>query len=110
MFASSRFCEKRWVPAVAPADHRLVPFEVAHLGDAFLLQNVPVASDSEKRRQVNPRKVYPANLALIPVFDRSGKARQMILTLESRLPIPEVPEPIHVMPACSWIIAKHCTP
>jgi predicted AAA+ superfamily ATPase len=47
---------------------------LAHLEDAFLLQTVPVATDSEKRRQVNPRKVYPADPALIPVFDRSGKA------------------------------------
>ncbi len=45
-----------------------------HLEDAFLLHPVPVATDSEKRRQVNPRKVYPADSGLIPVFDRSGKA------------------------------------
>jgi hypothetical protein len=45
-----------------------------HLEDAFLLHAVPVATDSERRRQVNPRKVYPADPALIPVFDRSGKA------------------------------------
>lgn len=42
--------------------------------DAFLLHTIPVATDSEKRRQVNPRKAYPADPALIPVFDRSGKA------------------------------------
>lgn len=47
---------------------------LAHLEDAFLLQTIPVATDSEKRRQVNPRKVYPADPALIPVLDRSGKA------------------------------------
>ncbi len=47
---------------------------LAHLEDAFLLQTIPVATDSEKRRQVNPRKAYPADPALIPVFDRSGKA------------------------------------
>lgn len=46
---------------------------LSHLQDAFLLQAVPVATDSEKRRQVNPRKVYPADPALIAVFDRSGK-------------------------------------
>ncbi|MCP5535231.1 MAG: ATP-binding protein [Akkermansiaceae bacterium] len=45
-----------------------------HLEDAFLLKSVPVATDSEKRRQVNPRKIYPADTALIPVYDRSGKA------------------------------------
>lgn len=42
--------------------------------DAFLLHTIPVVTDSEKRRQVNPRKAYPADPALIPVFDRSGKA------------------------------------
>jgi predicted AAA+ superfamily ATPase len=45
-----------------------------HLEDAFLLHAVPVATDSEKRRQVNPRKVYPVDPALGPVFDRSRKA------------------------------------
>lgn len=45
-----------------------------HLEDAFLLQAIPVATDSEKRRQVNPRKIYPVDTALGPVFDRSGKA------------------------------------
>jgi uncharacterized protein len=47
---------------------------LSHLEDAFLLHSIPVATDSEKRRQVNPRKAYPADPALIPVFDRSGKA------------------------------------
>jgi predicted AAA+ superfamily ATPase len=47
---------------------------LSHLEDAFLLHTVPIATDSEKRRQVNPRKVYPADPALIPVFDRSGKS------------------------------------
>ena len=155
---------------------------LAHLEDAFLLQTVSVATDSEKRRQVNPRKVYPADPALIPVFDRSGKAntghalesvvftelqrrraeiayvktsngfevdflarypdgseeliqvctsvddpdtrnrevraienaeaehpraRQTILTLESRLPFPSVPEPINIMPAWRWMLEAH---
>jgi len=44
-----------------------------HLQDAFLLEAIPVATDSEKRRQVNPRKIYPADPALGPVFDRSRK-------------------------------------
>lgn len=45
-----------------------------HLEDAFLLSAVPIATDSEKRRQVNPRKVYPVDHALGPVFDRSQKS------------------------------------
>ena len=150
-----------------------------YLEDAFLVASLPVSTDSEKRRQVNPRKVYPADMGLIPVFDRSGKsnavhalevavfqelqrqgcdigywktvsgfevdfavrwdsgeqeliqvcaslddpvtrerevralvegcaecpeARGVILTLESRLPYPEVPPGIVVMPAWEWIL------
>lgn len=45
-----------------------------HLEDAFMLQTVAIASDSEKRRQVNPRKIYPVDHGLTPVFDRSQKA------------------------------------
>ncbi len=35
----------------------------SHPEDAFLLQTVAVATDSEKRRQATPRKVYPADPA-----------------------------------------------
>lgn len=153
---------------------------LSHLEDAFLLHSIPVATDSEKRRQVNPRKAYPADPALIPVFDRSGKAntghalettvfielqrqraevayvktaagfevdflarhadgsealiqvcasvddpetlarevralqdaatehpraRQLILTAESRTPFPAVPAPIQILPAWQWMLA-----
>ncbi|MBF0245272.1 MAG: ATP-binding protein [Planctomycetes bacterium] len=153
---------------------------LAHFEDAFLLQAVPVATDSEKRRQVNPRKVYPADTGFIPVFDRSGRpnighvletavfvelqrrraevayvrnedggevdflarypggsqeliqvcasvtepetlarelrglqvatsgfpqARQLLLTLESRLPFPAVPESVSIQPAWQWMLA-----
>lgn len=47
--------------------------QLAHLEDAFLLTSVGLATDSERRRQVNPRKVYPADTGLIALFDRSGK-------------------------------------
>lgn len=47
---------------------------LAHLEDAFLLRAVPVAADSEKRRQVNARKVYPVDHGVSSVFDRSPKA------------------------------------
>jgi predicted AAA+ superfamily ATPase len=47
---------------------------LTHLEDAFLVRTVPVATDSERRRMVNPRKAYPIDPGLIPVFDRSGKA------------------------------------
>ena len=47
---------------------------LAHLEDAFLLSSVAIATDSVRRRQVNPRKVYPVDTGLIALFDRSGKA------------------------------------
>jgi predicted AAA+ superfamily ATPase len=149
-----------------------------HLEDAYLVHAVPVATDSEKRRQVNPRKVYPADPGLIPVFDRSAKpntghaletavfielrrrradisyvvtpsgyevdfltrhldgtqeliqvsasiddastrarelralaeaatqyprAKQILLTLETRMPYPEVPPSVHVCAAWEWM-------
>ncbi len=47
---------------------------LAHLEDAFLVRFAPLASSSERQRQVNPRKVYAVDPALIPAFDRSGNA------------------------------------
>ncbi len=47
---------------------------LGHLEDAFLIRTVSIAGDSERRRMVNPRKVYPIDPGLIPVFDRSGRA------------------------------------
>jgi len=47
---------------------------LSHLEDAFLVRIVSVATDSERQRMVNPRKVYPIDMGLIPVFDRSEKA------------------------------------
>ena len=162
-----------------PAGREVLYDFLEYLEDAFLVASLPVATDSEKRRQVNPRKVYPADTGLIPVFDRSGKsnaghalevavfqelqrrgcdmgywktasgfevdfavrgdsgereliqvcaslddpetrerevralvegcaecpeARGVILTLEARLPFPEVPQGIVVMPAWEWIL------
>jgi hypothetical protein len=45
-----------------------------HLMDAFLLNAMPLATDSERRRNSNPRKIYPADVALIGAFDRSGRS------------------------------------
>jgi len=46
-----------------------------HLEDSFLLRCVHLATDSIRRRQVNPRKVYPVDTGLIALFNRSGKAQ-----------------------------------
>jgi predicted AAA+ superfamily ATPase len=45
-----------------------------HLTDAFLLSMVPLATDSERRRNSNPRKIYPVDPGLIEAFDASGRA------------------------------------
>lgn len=47
---------------------------VAHLEDCFLVRTVWVEAASERRRMVNPRKAYPVDPALIPLFDRTGRA------------------------------------
>jgi hypothetical protein len=47
---------------------------LGHLVDAFLLSEVPLATESERKRNSNPRKIYPADPGLIPAFDASGRA------------------------------------
>ena len=49
---------------------------VAYLEDAFLIRSVALATESERRRNSNPRKVYPVDQGLIPAFDRSGRTNQ----------------------------------
>lgn len=46
---------------------------LAHLEDCFLVRTVWMESRSERQRMVNPRKVYPVDAGLIPVFDRTGR-------------------------------------
>lgn len=47
---------------------------LGYLLDAFLIASVPLATDSERRRNSNPRKLYPADPGLIEAFDASGRA------------------------------------
>jgi len=47
---------------------------LGYLLDAFLLSAVPLATDSERQRNSNPRKLYPADPGLIKAFDASGRA------------------------------------
>ncbi len=46
---------------------------IAHLEDAFLIRTVSLHSGSERQRMVNPRKVYPVDPGLIPVFDHTTR-------------------------------------
>lgn len=47
---------------------------LAHLEDCFLVRTVWLESGSERQRMVNPRKAYPVDPGMIPVFDRTGRA------------------------------------
>lgn len=47
---------------------------LGHLIDAFLVSAVPVATESERRRSSNPRKLYPVDPGLIGAFDIGGRA------------------------------------
>jgi predicted AAA+ superfamily ATPase len=46
---------------------------VGHLEDAFLIRSLSLATESERRRNSNPRKVYPVDQGMIDAFDRSGR-------------------------------------
>ncbi len=47
---------------------------LSYLEDCFLVRTVWMEADSERQRMVNPRKVYPVDSGLIPLFDRTGRA------------------------------------
>ena len=47
---------------------------LSHLEDCFLVRLVWMESKSERQRMVNPRKAYPVDTGLIPLFDRTGRA------------------------------------
>lgn len=47
---------------------------LSHLEDCFLVRTLWVDTKSERRRMVNPRKAYPVDPGLIPIYDLSGSA------------------------------------
>ena len=47
---------------------------LGHIQDAFLLTAVPLATDSERQRNSNPRKVFPVDPGLVQAFDTSGRS------------------------------------
>jgi len=72
-FSVSKLFEVLKSQGVAVAKDSLHAY-LAHLEDAFLIRTVPIDAGSERQRMVNPRKVYPIDPGLIPVFDRAGRA------------------------------------
>ena len=47
---------------------------LGYLDDCFLVRVVSMESTSERQRMVNPRKAYPVDTGLIPVYDTTGRA------------------------------------
>jgi predicted AAA+ superfamily ATPase len=47
-----------------------------HLEDAFLIRTVSMHSTSERQRMANPRKAYPIDPGLIPLYERAGREHQ----------------------------------
>ena len=47
---------------------------LGYLDDCFLVRVIWMESASERQRMVNPRKAYPVDTGLIPIFDRTGRA------------------------------------
>lgn len=47
---------------------------LGYLDDCFLVRVVSMESTSERQRMVNPRKAYPVDPGLIPVYDTTGRA------------------------------------
>jgi uncharacterized protein len=64
---------------------------LGHLEDAFLVRLVRMHSVSERQRTLNPRKVYPIDTGLIPVYERASRENRgrsletaVLLELERR--------------------------
>lgn len=47
---------------------------LAYFEDTFLIRTVSLHTASERQRMVNPRKAYPVDPGLIPVYERGGRA------------------------------------
>jgi len=64
---------------------------LAHLEDAFLIRTVGLHTASPRQRMIHPRKAYPVDPGLIPIFDRTSRSNlghaletSVLLELERR--------------------------
>jgi hypothetical protein len=71
-FSVSRFHRDLKSQGIAVAKDTLHAY-LGHLEDTFVIHTVSLATPSERRRMVNPRKVYPADPGLSAVFERAGR-------------------------------------
>ncbi|HUF66135.1 MAG TPA: ATP-binding protein [Gemmatimonadaceae bacterium] len=71
-FSVSRFHRDLKSQGLAVGEETLYHM-LAHLEDAFLVRLVSMHTASERQRMRNPRKVYPIDPGLIPVYERAGR-------------------------------------
>ena len=67
-FSINKFFNGLKSRGVAVGKQRLHEY-LAHLEDTFLLTSICIASESVRRRQVNPRKIYPVDTGLMALFN-----------------------------------------
>jgi hypothetical protein len=71
-FSVSRFHRDLKGQGLAVGEETLHNY-LAHLEDAFLVRTVSMHTASERQRMRNPRKVYPIDQGIIPVYERGGR-------------------------------------
>ncbi|OGK77580.1 MAG: ATPase [Candidatus Rokubacteria bacterium GWC2_70_16] len=57
-----------------PASKDSLHAYLGYLEDAFLVRTVSIHTASERQRMVNPRKAYPVDPGLIPLYERAGRS------------------------------------
>jgi hypothetical protein len=72
LFSVNKFYHDLKAQGIAVAKDTLHSY-LGYLEDAFLLRIISLETKSERRRMVHPRKVYPIDSGLIPVYNRSGE-------------------------------------
>ena len=89
-FSVSKFYRDLRSQSVAVAEETLHGL-LGHLEDAFLVRLVSMHTPSERQRMRNPRKVYPIDPGLMPVYERAGRENRgrsletvVLLELERR--------------------------
>lgn len=72
-FSAQKFYDALRSQGIAVAKDTVHAY-LAHLEDAFLVRTLSIHAASERQRMVNPRKAYPIDPGMIPLYERSGRA------------------------------------
>jgi predicted AAA+ superfamily ATPase len=85
-FSVSKFHRDLKSQAIAVGEETLYHL-LSHIDDAFLVRLVSMHTASERQRMRNPRKVYPIDPGLIPVYERArrenwGRSLETVVLLE----------------------------